>query len=173
MEINLKRATVADAKALSAMAQETFYETFTGTCTEEDMQGFLETYYNLAQTIKELSDETDFFYLAYADDELAGYVRFKEDYEGLPEMKKWKALELKRLYVKSGFYGKGIAQKLMDFTIDYALEKKYEAVFLGVWEHNLRAQKFYSKYHFVYSGHTHPFPIGNTPQTDIWLWRFF
>ena len=30
----------------------------------------------------------------------------------------------------------------------------------------------YSKYGFVPNGHSHPFPIGNTPQTDIYLWKF-
>ena len=89
-----------------------------------------------------------------------------------PEVKKWKALELKRIYVLTEFHGKGIAQKLMNFILDFATEKKYEVVWLGVWEHNLRAQKFYEKYGFVNSGYTHDFPIGSTPQTDFWLWKF-
>ena len=53
-----------------------------------------------------------------------------------------------------------------------ATEKKYEAVWLGVWEHNIRAQKFYGKYGFEDSGYTHDFPIGSTPQTDKWFWKF-
>jgi GNAT superfamily N-acetyltransferase len=60
----------------------------------------------------------------------------------------------------------------MDFIIDYALQHKFEVLWLGVWEHNFRAQKFYEKYGFVNSGHTHDFPIGSTPQTDFWFWKF-
>jgi len=60
----------------------------------------------------------------------------------------------------------------MDHTLNYAAQNNYQVVWLGVWEHNLRAQSFYKKYDFVNSGHTHNFPIGNTPQTDWWFWKF-
>jgi ribosomal protein S18 acetylase RimI-like enzyme len=100
------------------------------------------------------------------------YLHFKEDYTNFPTERKWKALELKRIYVLKEYQGKGIAQKLMDHILDFAAEHEYEMVWLGVWEHNVRAQKFYEKYGFKNSGFTHDFPIGNTPQTDIWLWKF-
>ena len=45
-------------------------------------------------------------------------------------------------------------------------------MWLGVWEHNYRAQKFYQKMGFEDTGYKHPFPIGNTPQTDLWYWKF-
>jgi diamine N-acetyltransferase len=172
LDITLRRITIADVPVLAAMASKTFYDTFTGTCTEEDMQQFLKQYYNHAQVTKELSDLNDFFYFALVDGEPAGYIRFKEDYSGLPIVKQWKTIELKRLYVLSQFHGQGVAQKLMDFFIDWSKKENYTAMYLGVWEHNTRAQKFYAKYGFENSGHKHPFPIGNTPQTDMWLWRF-
>lgn len=172
MQITTRRATLADAVTLSALATQTFYDTFTGTCTEEDMNSFLESYFNLQQVESELKNENDFFYIAEIDGQAAGYLRFMEDYTSFPEIKKWKALELKRIYVSKEFLGKGVAQELMDFILQYAGEHQYEVVWLGVWEHNLRAQKFYEKYGFVKSGYTHDFPIGNTPQTDFWLWKF-
>jgi ribosomal protein S18 acetylase RimI-like enzyme len=172
MEINIRRIGVDDASALSAIARKTFYDTFTGTCTEEDMQGFLDQFYSEAQLGKELSDEEMFFFFAEADGAPLAYLQFKESYDGFPEIKKWKALELKRIYVLDAYQGKGIAQKLMDFFLEFAAENKYEVVWLGVWEHNLRAQKFYEKYGFANSGYTHDFPIGNTPQTDFWFWKF-
>ena len=49
MEINIRRITVKDVDVLSAMAKQTFYDTFTGTCTEEDMQSFLEQYFSKKQ----------------------------------------------------------------------------------------------------------------------------
>jgi ribosomal protein S18 acetylase RimI-like enzyme len=173
MQINLRRATIQDVKALSAIASTTFYDTFTGTCTEEDMQRFLYDYYNEGQVQKELADDSYGFYFAEVDNQPVGYLLIKEDYKNLPLMRQWKALELKRIYILKDFQGKGVAQVLMDFAIDYAQQNTYEVLWLGVWEHNSRAQKFYEKYGFENSGHTHDFPIGNTPQTDIWLWKFF
>jgi diamine N-acetyltransferase len=172
MEINIRRVTINDVSALSVIARQTFYDTFTGTCTEADMQSFLDQFYNKEQLSRELLDAETFCFFAEADAVPVAYLHFKEDYKNFPEIKKWKALELKRIYVLKEFHGKGIAQKLMDFILNFAAEKKYEVVWLGVWEHNVRAQKFYEKYGFINSGYTHDFPIGSTPQTDVWLWKF-
>ncbi len=172
MQIITRRATIADTAVLSAISKQTFYDTFNGTCSDADMQLFLKTYFNLEQVKIELSNENDYYYLAEIAGRAIGYLRFMEDYESFPEMKQWKSLELKRIYISKEFHGKGVAQQLMDFTLEYAIENRYQAVWLGVWEHNIRAQKFYEKYGFVNSGHTHDFPIGDTPQTDCWYWKF-
>ena len=47
--ITIRRATLADAVKLSAISIQTFYDTFTGTCTEEDMDSFLKDYFHLKQ----------------------------------------------------------------------------------------------------------------------------
>lgn len=172
MNIIIRPITAEDVPALSAMARETFYKTFTGTCSEEDMQQFLDKHYNEQQLLSEVTMDNNHFFFAVLDGEPVAYLQFMEDYSGLPLMKKWKALELKRIYVLDKFHGQGIAQMLIEYCIDFAKSNGYEVVWLGVWEHNLRAQKFYAKYGFEDSGHTHDFPIGNTPQTDNWLWKF-
>ncbi len=172
MNVAIRRVSLNDAPALAKISRQTFYDTFTGTCTEEDMQYFLKLYFNLAQVQTELSYPDDYYYFAELDGEPVGYLRFMEDYRNWKEVKQWKALELKRSYVDKEFFGKGIAQQMMDYFISFAQQNKYQVVWLGVWENNLRAQKFYEKYQFKNSGHTHDFPIGNTPQTDFWFWRF-
>lgn len=172
MEINIRRITNDDIDTLAILARETFYVTFTGTCTEADMQGFLKEYFNVERLTKEVSDENNFYFFAEVDGVPAGYLQFMEDYSGFELMKQWKALELKRIYVIHDFHGKGVAQQLMEFILEYAIQQQYEVVWLGVWEHNVRAQKFYEKYGFANSGHPHNFPIGNTPQTDLWFWKF-
>lgn len=172
IETKIRRVTVNDVAALSIIARETFSDTFSGTCTQSDMDSFLDAHYNEEVLGKELMDEDAFCFFAEAAETPVGYLFFKEDYKNFPTEKKWKALELKRIYVLKTYQGKGIAQLLMDYILKFATEKKYEMLWLGVWEHNLRAQKFYEKYGFENSGFTHDFPIGNTPQTDIWLWKY-
>ena len=172
MEINIRRITEKDVAALTAIARQTFYDTFTGTCTPADMQLFLDQYYNPVQLGDELNNPETFCFFAEMESKPVAYLQFMEDYKNFPLIKKWKALELKRIYVLKEFHGMGIAQKLMDHYLQFATENKYEVVWLGVWEHNLRAQKFYEKYGFVNTGYTHDFPIGNTPQTDNWFWKF-
>ena len=121
---------------------------------------------------EELEMKGGFNYFALVDNVPVGYTRFMEDYSAFPYMQKWKAIELKRLYVQKEFHGKGIAQQLMNLFLDYASEHEYEVAWLGVWEFNFKAQKFYSKYGFEFSDSRHPFPIGNTPQDDLWYWKF-
>ncbi len=172
MNIEIKRVLPANAALLNELSRITFADTFAATCTPEDLQDFLQINYNLPLLQQELEDEKNLYFIAWADDVPAGYILMKEDYSSLPVMQQWKAIELKRIYVLKDYHGKGLAQQMMDFIIDYAKEYGYEAVWLGVWEHNGRARKFYSKYGFEYSGLSHDFPIGSTPQTDVWLWKF-
>ena len=172
MQIEIRRLNKTDVPVLATIAREVFYDTFTGTCTEEDMQGFLDAAFNEEKLTSEISDPENKYFFAEIAGQPAGYLQFMEDYSGFPLMKKWKALELKRIYVKKEFQGKGVAQALMDFILRYASDTGYEVVWLGVWEHNKKAQRFYEKYGFENSGHPHDFPIGSTPQTDFWFWKF-
>ena len=56
---------------------------------------------------------------------------------------------------------------MMKKCLEIAYEMKKDVVWLGVWEHNLRAIDFYSKWGFEKFG-THVFILGDDPQTD-WL----
>ena len=172
MQFTISRATLADAEALAVLGAATFSDTFSGTCTDDDMQEFLAENFNLQQVENELANEQDLYYLAISNGKPFGYLRLMEDYSNFPLMKQWKALELKRLYVDKAFHGLGIAQDLMKFAEQLARQNQFEVIWLGVWEHNLRAKKFYEKSGFIDSGYTHDFPIGSTPQTDNWLWKF-
>ena len=129
--IIIRRATLADAVKLSAISIQTFYDTFTGTCTEEDMDSFLKDYFHLKQVQLELSNENDFYYLAEQQGKAVGYLRWMEDYNNFPLMKQWKSLELKRIYVLKEFHGKGVAQQLMDFALQYASANQYQVVWLS------------------------------------------
>lgn len=173
LNTTIRRVELKDAETLSALSKKTFYETFTGTCTEDDMQQFLHDYFDIEQVKKELADINDLYFFIEMEGKPVGYLRLMEDYRNFALMKQWKALELKRIYIDSAYHGKGLAQELMAFAENYARENKYEVLWLGVWEHNNRAKRFYEKMGFKDSGHMHDFPIGNTPQRDNWLWKFF
>ena len=169
--IQIRRALLADAALISALGAKTFFDTFTGTCTAEDMESFISTNYNQALVARELLDENDFYYVASVDNTIAGYLRLKEDLSEVAFISRHRALELKRLYVLQEFHSKKIGAALMNFALDFAAQRKYEIIWLGVWEHNERAKSFYKRFGFADTGERHPFPIGNTPQTDQWMYR--
>jgi ribosomal protein S18 acetylase RimI-like enzyme len=171
--IIIRRANINDAELLSDMGSKTFLETFSGTCTDDDINGFVKQYFNVPQVIKELSNEDDYFYISFLDDQPTGYLRLKDGTTEVPLFKLYHSIELKRIYILKEFHSKKIGAALMQFAADFAVEKDYRAIYLSVWEHNKRAQSFYKKWGFINSGHTNPFPIGSTPQTDHWLVKFF
>lgn len=164
----IRRIRREEADKLSVLARETFFDTFTGTCTEADMASFLQKQFKP----EDLQQEMDAGLIDYVfEDEngnLGAYISFEEKSPGFPELKEKKVIELRRLYVRKEYHGKGVAQDLMRVFFDYARENNFDAAFLGVWEHNHRAKKFYEKYGFADSGYAHDFPIESTPQTDLW-----
>ncbi len=170
-KIKMRRITLEDVSALSSIAKNTFYDTFTGTCTEDDMAHFLEQYYNESTLAKEVADSAMEYFFAEMEGEIVGYILFSNGTEDFAEIHGSTALELKRFYILKEYHGKGVAQQMMNFFLDHAKVQGYDTAFLGVWEFNYRAQKFYSKFDFKLTGHKHDFPIGNTPQTDVYMWK--
>lgn len=170
-KITMRRITLEDVPALSFLAKKTFYDTFTGTCTEDDMSDFLETFYNENTLAEEVSNSSFQYFFAELGEEIVGYILFSDGEVNFDEIKGSTALELKRLYILNEYHGKGIAHDVVNFFLDYAMAQGYDVAFLGVWEHNLKAQKFYKKHGFIMSEHTHAFPIGKTPQTDVYMWK--
>lgn len=169
---HIRRAVPDDARLLSTLSEVTFFDTFSDTCTSEDIQEFIETSFNATQLFKELQDTEDFYFIAFVNGEAAGYIRLKEDESEVPVIRQHRSIELKRIYVLKDFLNQKIGAKLMACALNFADEKKYELIWLGVWEHNERAKSFYKKFGFEDTGFRHPFPIGKTQQTDNWLYRF-
>jgi ribosomal protein S18 acetylase RimI-like enzyme len=66
------------------------------------------------------------------------------------------------------FHGKKDGQILYDKAIELAREKNVEYVWLGVWEQNPRAIRFYKKNGFV-AFDKHIFKLGNDEQTDVMM----
>lgn len=77
------------------------------------------------------------------------------------------ALELQRVYVSRKFQGRRIGLMLMEKAIGYGRERKFDWLWLGVWEKNFKAQAFYDKLGFKRFSE-HVFQMGDDPQTD-WL----
>jgi diamine N-acetyltransferase len=167
-EVTIRRLTLKDMPLLSIVSKKTFFDSFTGTCTPLDMNHFLDLYYNENILTKEIEDVEMNYFFVEINGEVCGYFLFKENTIEIidPSVR---AIELKRFYLLKEYHGKGIAQKMMNFFLDYAQQNNYEMAFLGVWEYNCRAQYFYANYGFIPTRLKHSFPIGNTPQTDVYL----
>lgn len=166
----IRRANKNDVAQLQQLGKKTFQDTFGNTCTKEDMQGVLELYFNAPQVLSELLDEEDNFFFYEEDNILKGYLRINAKHIcPIPNLAHRKCIELVRLYILREFHGAGVANKLMNYALEFAKNKGFEVIYLSVWEYNFRARGFYEKYGFTNTGVENDFPLGSTPQTDYWF----
>jgi ribosomal protein S18 acetylase RimI-like enzyme len=172
ISIEIKRATREDALLLSDLSTITFIETYRGSCDDEDITSFIDRCFNEDAIIAELDDADDHYYIAFADGFPAGYMRLKEDAGEYPLTVKYKAIELKRIYVLREYHSQQIGSALISFALRKAALLGYELLWLGVWEENKKAISFYLKHGFTDINQTYPFYVGNTQQTDRWMTKF-
>jgi len=76
------------------------------------------------------------------------------------------SLEIERIYVLNAYHGKKVGQLLYDKALEVASHLAKTSVWLGVWEKNPRAIRFYEKNGFEAFG-THGFKMGDDEQNDI------
>jgi len=163
----IRKATPNDHYLLQQIGRQTFFETFAADNSEKDMQKYLEESFATEKVQAELADPNTEFYLAQQDDQIIGYLKLNLG-AAQTELQNTKALEIERIYVLKDFHGKNVGQLLYDQAIAVAKQVQSPYIWLGVWEQNPRAIRFYEKNGFVAFG-THIFHLGDDEQTDIMM----
>ena len=165
--IQIHQATADDAQLLTDLAYTTFWDAFAHhpRNAPDDLAHYMRQAFNLKQTMEELADEKSLFLIAEIEGEAAGYAKLIFDTTEPEIIAEW-PIELNRLYSHQKFLGQGVGQALMDACLARAVEAGRDVMWLGVWEYNPRAQRFYEKNGFTVVG-KHTFQLGSDPQTDL------
>jgi ribosomal protein S18 acetylase RimI-like enzyme len=166
-QINIRQASSDDAKLLTDLAYTTFWDAFAHhpKNAPEDLNHYMRQAFSLEQITTELADTKSIFLIAELEAEAAGYAKIIID-NIEPGIAAERPIELNRLYSHQRFLGQGVGQQLMDACFDRAKEENRDVMWLGVWEYNPRAQRFYEKNGFRVVG-KHTFLLGSDPQTDL------
>lgn len=167
--ILIRRGKARDAELLAALGARTFSETFAPDNSAADMAAYLSSAFSPAQQASELRDPSSFFLVAETNGVPVGYAMLRSG-NVLENVTGVNPIELVRLYVSQDHLGSGVGAALMQACIDEARRRGHKTLWLGVWEHNARAQAFYRKWNFTEIG-THVFQLGDDPQTDILMQR--
>lgn len=149
---------------LVEMARKAFIEAFTEGNKPENVKTYLDEAFTYSQITKEFEEPASHFYVAKLEGTIIGYTKLNE-VPAQTDIHDPESLEIARLYVLEEYLGKGIGKKLLDFGIKFAKEKGKKYLWLGVWEHNARAIRFYEK-NGLRIFDSHPFPFGDEIQTD-------
>ena len=166
----IRQATIDDAAMLTELSVITFRDTFGPPVNkQEDMDRYIADEMNIEKLALELSDVNNLFFLGYYDNVPVSYVKMRATVTP-PELEGYNPVEIERLYVLKQCHGKKVGAALMKFCLDYATNHNYDMVWLGVWEHNYKALKFYKDFGFELFG-SHPFVLGDDVQTDVLMKR--
>lgn len=164
-DVAIRRAQLHDAAALAALAERTFRDTFAADNSESDMDRYCRAHFGAALQRREIDDAGTLTLVAEAQYELIGYAQLHPLKRHLSVAAR-RPIELSRLYVQSDWLGQGIGQRLLEAACVEARQRGCDVLWLGVWEHNLRAQAFYAKQGFEVVGE-HPFLLGEDRQRDL------
>ncbi len=166
-EIIIRQAVPEDAKLLTDLAYTTFWDAFANhpKNAPDDLNYYMRQAFNQEQITAELSDAKNIFLIAEIDGEAAGYSKIIID-NIEPGITAERPIELSRLYSHQKHLGQGVGQTLMDACFERAKAEGRDVMWLGVWEYNPRAQRFYEKNGFRVVG-SHVFLLGKDEQTDL------
>jgi ribosomal protein S18 acetylase RimI-like enzyme len=169
--IEIKQASTGDVATLLALSRKTFFDAFAHLNDAADMEAYASTAFTTRRLEDELRNPGSRFYFAVVDNAIAGYIKLNYN-TAQTDLQDPNALEVERIYILQQYQGQQIGKHLLNFAIQTAINANLSYVWLGVWEHNIKAISFYKSKGFEQFG-SHPFMLGNDKQTDILLKKIF
>ncbi|MBO0453792.1 MULTISPECIES: GNAT family N-acetyltransferase [Enterococcus] len=165
MEGKIRLCTLEDLTKLREISIETFSDTFALDNNPADLQEYLSNAYGLDELEKEMQNPESRFFFVYLTDELAGYLKLNTGIAQTETLAK-NGLEVERIYIRKSFKRHGLGRQLIDYALELACKERRDSIWLGVWEKNVNALRFYRTFGFEKVG-AHDFTVGKDKQTDL------
>lgn len=169
MSITIKPCTEADLDDLRKVSIETFVETFGDQNTDEDINEYVRNSLSRAELRRQMREQESAFFFAVIDDDVAGYLKLNVGAAQTEQVGE-DALKVERIYALRRFKRQGLGTLMMERAMNEAANRGLNTVWLGVWEHNVAAQRFYERLGFSVFG-SHVFTLGDDEQTDLLMKR--
>jgi diamine N-acetyltransferase len=164
-----RQAKLDDLAVIQYIGRLTFEETFAPFNSPENMTSYLAERFSEKQLESELVNPNSQFFLALDNDKAVGYL--KVNVAGAQtEYQEPNGLEIERIYVRENYHGKGVGLDLLKRALEIAGIEGKNYVWLGVWEKNHRAIRFYQKHDFRVVDR-HEFSLGDEVQLDYIMRR--
>lgn len=165
--IELKKISLAEWSTLQKIGKETFVTAFGEVNTQENMDDYLGKAFSKQQLEKELNNSHSTYYFVTMEEQIIGYLKVNFG-PAQTDLQDPNGLEIERIYITKDYQGLGIGHQLIKKVIALAKEEKLTYVWLGVWNENIKAIKFYENNGFV-EFDQHAFYLGDDLQTDIMM----
>lgn len=144
-EIEIWQTNAAEANAAFCLVQE--YFEVVGVVVCENFEKFQSEYFGNGRG----------FWLAKVNRDLAGCI-------GLRRLPGEKRAEIKRMYVRETFRGRGVARKLLQAAEEFAREKEYAEIYLDTASTMVEAARLYES-----NGYERCQSYNDNPQAAIFM----
>lgn len=169
LTVEVRQAGRSDAVMLHLIAAATFPLACVGTA-QEDIQQHIDGHLTVERFRQYAADENRRLLVVEANGTPAGYAMVNLERTSNPDVLALvstpNTVELVTFYLLAGRQGSGLADKLMDAAIAEAKESGADSMWLGVADHNSRANSFYERYNFARRG-TKTFMVGSAALIDL------
>ncbi|MEU1208834.1 GNAT family N-acetyltransferase [Nocardia sp. NPDC005825] len=174
--VAIRPAVADDADELAAVAAATFPLACPPGSTPEDMAAFIAQVLSADRFREYLGDDERAVLKAVLHGKIVGYALLNTMPPADPHVAavvtQRPVTELSKMYVLPGQHGNGVSAALMRAALEAARTGGDIAVWLGVNQENVRAQRFYTKHGFTVAG-TKTFTVGSQLHHDyVMLHRF-
>lgn len=164
--LTIELVAIHDIDLLKEISFQTFYDGFFHLNRPASFYGYTDKAFSKEQLMHELNNPLMRFFFLKKKDLILAY--FKLNYPAAQsEINQANSIEIERIYVKKEYQNFGYGKILID-TIKKICsnETGLSYIWLGVWEKNKSAIRFYERNGFkIFS--SHPFQLGEETQTDL------
>jgi len=165
--MEIRKVNLRDVDQLQKIGNRTFIQSYASDMGEEHIKEYLKNAFSIEKLKAELIDKNSEFYFAELEGNVIGYLKINFG-QSQTEINGKKSLEIERIYVLNEFHGKKVGQVFFEKVIEISKRKNAIYVWLGVWEKNPRAIRFYEKNGFV-EFDKHIYKMGGTEPVDIMM----
>ncbi len=144
MLANIRNANSDDITILAALGTATCYEAYFELDPSADLADYCARVYSVENVRAEFEDANSTYLIAEVNERAVGFAKLREN-NHVECMSGKYAIELHRIYLLERMKGSGIGRQLFDRCMETGRKKGYESLWLGVWEQNAAAQKFYER----------------------------
>lgn len=165
--VHVRPATPGDAAELSHLAALTFRTTYEPFNTAANIDQYIGAAFAIDQVRADLHAADMSTLLASVDDVVVGYAQLRLHVIAPVWVPGRDPVELHRFYVEAAWHGRHVAAHLLEHCVTTATAAGSTSLWLGVWQQNARAIRFYRKHGFHAVGRQE-FMLGDDLQDD-WL----
>lgn len=170
--VNVRRGKAGDAQRLHDVAAETFPLACPPGFPPEEAVAFVTQNLSIEQFRSWAKSRSTILLVAEIEGIVIGYavVLLRHVSAELPEQQQAATAHLSKMYVLPEHHGSGASGALMSRVLEDAARAGMNTIWLGVNQHNERAQKFYSR-HGWEIGTTRRFVVGGQEHDDFVMVR--